>query len=87
MFARISDHKNMVIAPRGCKGGDASYLTSFSANDEYISITFISNDLRRSSTCTTSFVYEDGELKDAFGEEEIEIFMPDASYQGFVEAQ
>jgi hypothetical protein len=43
--------------------------------------------LRRSSTCTTYFVYEDGELKDAFGEEEIEIFMPDASYQGFVEAQ
>jgi hypothetical protein len=40
MFARISDHKDMVIAPRGCKGGDAGPLTSFSANDEYISITF-----------------------------------------------
>ncbi len=30
----------MVIAPRGCKGGDAGSLTSFSANDEHISITF-----------------------------------------------
>jgi hypothetical protein len=40
MFARISDHEDMVIAPRGCKGGDAGPLTSFSANDEYISISF-----------------------------------------------
>jgi hypothetical protein len=43
--------------------------------------------LRHCSTRTTYFVYEDGEWKRAFGEEEIEIFMPDASYQEFVEAQ
>ncbi len=40
MFARLSDHKDMVIAPRGSKGGDAGLLTSFSANDEHISIAF-----------------------------------------------
>jgi hypothetical protein len=40
MFALISDHKDMVIAPLGCKGGEAGSLTGFSANDEYISITF-----------------------------------------------
>jgi hypothetical protein len=28
------------LVPRGCKGGDAGSLTSFSANDECISITF-----------------------------------------------
>jgi hypothetical protein len=39
MIARISDHKDMVIAPRGCKGGDAGFLTSFSIDGEYPSDT------------------------------------------------
>ena len=35
--------------------------------------------MRRCSTSTTYFVYENGEWKYAFGEkEEIEIFLPDA---------
>ncbi len=40
-----------------------------------------------SSSRTTYFVYEDGEWKHAFGQEEQDLFMPDASYEEFVEAQ
>ncbi len=40
-----------------------------------------------SSTRTTYFVYEDGQWKHRFGQEEQDLFMPDASYEEFVEAQ
>ncbi len=40
-----------------------------------------------SSTRTTYFVYEDGEWKHRFGQEEYDLFMPDASYEEFVAAQ
>jgi hypothetical protein len=40
-----------------------------------------------SSTRNTYLVYEDGEWKHAFGEEEIEIFMSDASYEEFVKVR
>lgn len=40
-----------------------------------------------SSTRTTYFVYEDGAWKHAFGQEEYDLFMPDASYEEFVQAQ
>ncbi len=39
-----------------------------------------------SSTRITYFVYEDGEWKRAFGQEEKDLFMPEASYEEFVEA-
>ena len=39
-----------------------------------------------SSTRATYFVYEDGEWKRAFGQEEKDLFMPEASYEEFVEA-
>jgi hypothetical protein len=40
-----------------------------------------------SSTRSTYFVYEDGEWKHAFGQEEYDLFMPEASYEEFVAAQ
>lgn len=40
-----------------------------------------------SSTRETYFVYEDGEWKHRFGEEENDLFMPDATFGEFVEAQ
>ena len=40
-----------------------------------------------SSTRATYFVYEDGEWKHAFGREEYDLFMPNLSYEEFVEAQ
>ncbi len=40
-----------------------------------------------SSTRTTYFDYEDGEWKHAFGPEETDLFMPDLSYEEFVEAK
>jgi hypothetical protein len=40
-----------------------------------------------SSTRTTYFIYEDGEWKHRFSQEELGLFMPDASYEEFVEAQ
>jgi hypothetical protein len=40
-----------------------------------------------SSTRTTYFVYEDGAWKHRFGQEEYDLFMPDASYEEFVAAQ
>ncbi len=36
---------------------------------------------------TTYFVREDGTWKHRFGQEEISLFMPDASYEEFVRAQ
>ncbi len=40
-----------------------------------------------SSTRTTYFVYEDGVWKHRFGQEENDLFMPDLSYEEFVQAQ
>jgi hypothetical protein len=40
-----------------------------------------------SSTRDTYFVYEGGEWKHAFGQEERDLFMPELSYEEFVEAQ
>ena len=40
-----------------------------------------------SSTRTTYFVLEDGEWKHRFGQEENDLFMPDATFEEFVEAQ
>ena len=40
-----------------------------------------------SSTRSTYFVYEDGEWKHAFGQEEYDLFMPGIPYEEFVEAQ
>jgi hypothetical protein len=40
-----------------------------------------------SSTRTTYFVLDDGEWKHAFGQEEYDLFMPEASYEEFVAAQ
>ncbi len=40
-----------------------------------------------SSMRTTYFVLEGGEWKHAFGQEEYDLFMPDLSYEEFVEAQ
>jgi hypothetical protein len=40
-----------------------------------------------SSTRVTYFVFEDGEWKHAFGQEERDLFMPEASYEEFVAAQ
>jgi hypothetical protein len=40
-----------------------------------------------SSTRSTYFVYEDGEWKHAFSQEEYDLFMPDAPYEEFVKAQ
>jgi hypothetical protein len=40
-----------------------------------------------SSTRTTYFVLEDGEWKHAFGQEEYDLFMTEASYEEFVAAQ
>ncbi len=40
-----------------------------------------------SSTRTTYFVYEDGEWKHRFSQEETDLFMPDASYEEFVAAR
>jgi hypothetical protein len=39
MSARTTDHEDMVIAPRGCKGGGAGSLISFSIDGEYASNT------------------------------------------------
>jgi hypothetical protein len=39
------------------------------------------------STRKTYFVSEDGEWKHAFGQEEYDLFMPEASYEEFVAAQ
>lgn len=39
------------------------------------------------STRTTYFAYEDGEWKHRFGQEEIDLFMPDVSYEEFVRAR
>ena len=40
-----------------------------------------------SSTRTTYFIYEDGEWKHRFSQEETDLFMPDASYEKFVAAR
>jgi hypothetical protein len=40
-----------------------------------------------SSTRDTYFVYEEGGWKHAFGKEERDLFMPDLSYEEFVEAR
>jgi hypothetical protein len=40
-----------------------------------------------SSIRTTYFVREDGEWKHRFGQEEMDLFMPDASYEEFVQVQ
>lgn len=40
-----------------------------------------------SATRETFFVYEDGEWKHRFGEEENDLFIPDATFEEFVEAQ
>ena len=40
-----------------------------------------------SSTRVTYFVFEDGEWKHAIGQEERDLFMPQASYEEFVAAQ
>lgn len=40
-----------------------------------------------SSTRDTYFVYEGGEWKHAFGQEEQDLFMPDAAFEEFVAAQ
>ena len=39
------------------------------------------------SICNTYFVYEDGTWRHHFSQEEYELFMPDASYEEFVNAQ
>ncbi len=40
-----------------------------------------------SSIRNTYFVYEDGEWKHRFSQEEYDLFMPEASYEEFVAAQ
>jgi len=55
---------------------------------EYLGITLtLTFEDGSSSTRTTYFVYEGGEWKHAFGQEEKDLFMPDATYEEFVEAQ
>jgi hypothetical protein len=58
---------------------------------EYLGVTLtLTYEDGSSSTRTTYFVYEDGQWKHRFGQEEQEeqdLFMPDASYEEFVEAQ
>ncbi len=55
---------------------------------EYLGVTLtLTYEDGSSSTRTTYFVYEDGQWKHRFGQEEQDLFMPDASYEEFVEAQ
>lgn len=55
---------------------------------EYLGVTLtLTYEDGSSSTRTTYFVHEDGEWKHRFGQEENDLFMPDASYEEFVEAQ
>jgi hypothetical protein len=51
-----------------------------------VSLRLLYEDGSRSSR-TPYFVYEDGEWKPTFGEEENDLFMPDASYEKFVKVQ
>ncbi len=54
---------------------------------EYLGVTLtLTYEYGSSSTLTTYFVYEDGEWKHRFGREENDLFMPDVSYEEFVEA-
>jgi hypothetical protein len=55
---------------------------------EYLGVTLtLTYEDGSSSTRTTYFVYEDREWKHRFGQEENDLFMPDAPYEEFVEAQ
>ena len=55
---------------------------------EYLAVTLtLTYEDGSSSSRTTYFVYEDGEWKHRFGQEENDLFMPDAPYEQFVEAQ
>ena len=55
---------------------------------EYLGVTLtLTYEDGSSSTRTTYFVYEDGQWKHRFGQEEQDLFMPGASYEEFVEAQ
>ncbi|CAA9455827.1 MAG: Serine/threonine protein kinase PrkC, regulator of stationary phase [uncultured Rubrobacteraceae bacterium] len=47
----------------------------------------ITQDDGSASTRTTYFVYEDGAWKHRFGQEEMDLFMPEASYEEFVRAR
>lgn len=55
---------------------------------EYLGVTLtLTYEDGSSSTRTTYFVYEDGQWKHRFGQEEQDLFMPDVPYEEFVEAQ
>ena len=55
---------------------------------EYLGVTLtLTYEDGSSSTRTTYFVYEDGQWKHRFGQEEQDLFPPDVPYEEFVEAQ
>lgn len=55
---------------------------------EYLAVTLtLTYEDGSSSARTTYFVYEDGEWKHRFGQEEDDLFMPELSYEEFVAAQ
>ncbi len=57
-------------------------------NSEFVGVTLtLTYEDGTSSTRDTYFVYENGSWKHRFGQEENDLFMPDLSYEEFVEAQ
>ncbi len=57
-------------------------------NSEFVGVTLtLTYEDGTSSTRDTYFVYENGSWKHRFGQEENDLFMPDLSYEEFVQAQ
>ena len=65
---------------------DSAYPVGTSTEYLAVSLTLTYED-GTSSTRETYFIYEEGEWKHRFGQEENDLFMPDATFEEFVEAQ
>jgi len=80
--------KNQWFADNGSVIYHINSMDRVGTSSEYLGVNLtLTYEDGSSSTRTTYFVYEDGEWKHGFGQEETDLFMPDASYEEFVAAR
>lgn len=80
--------KNEWFADNGQVIYNIESVDQVGTSTEYLGVTLtLTYEDGSSSTRTTYFVYEDGQWKHRFGQEEQDLFMPDVPYEEFVEAQ
>ena len=81
-------NKNQWFADNGSVIYHVDSVDRVGTSSEYLGVTLtLTYEDGSSSTRTTYFIYEDGEWKHRFSQEETDLFMPDASYEKFVAAR